>query len=76
VDRLVSATAVMLVFAFAGQSLLNYLISTGSLRVAGTASALNSLTHARGELDTPVVEQERDVAILHWRCLCWLDQEH
>lgn len=66
VDRAsVVATAVMLAFAFTGKSLLNYLdISMGSLRVAGGLLLLIiALRMLEGELDTPVVEQERDVAI-------------
>ena len=66
VDRAsVVATAVMLTFAFAGKSLLFYLeISMGSLRVAGgLLLLLIALRMLGGELDTPVVEQERDVAI-------------
>lgn len=66
VDRAsVVATAVLLVFAFAGQSLLNYLeISMGSLRVAGgLLLLLIALRMLGGELDTPVVDRERDVAI-------------
>jgi multiple antibiotic resistance protein len=66
VDRAsVVATVVLLAFAFAGQSLLNYLhISMGSLRVAGgILLLLIALRMLEGELDTPVVEQERDVAI-------------
>ena len=66
VDRAsVVATAVLLGFAFAGQSLLNYLeISMGSLRVAGgLLLLLIALRMLEGELDTPVVDRERDVAI-------------
>lgn len=59
------ATAVLLGFAFGGQLLLDYLhISMGSLRVAGgLLLLLISLQMLKGELDTPIVEQERDVAI-------------
>jgi len=66
VDRAsVVATAVMLAFAFTGKSLLNYLdISMGSLR-AGLLLLIIATRMLEGELDTPVVEQERDVAILH-----------
>ena len=66
VDRAsVVATAVLLGFAFVGQSLLNYLeISIGSLRVAGgLLLLLIALRMLEGELDTPVVDRERDVAI-------------
>ena len=66
IDRAsVVATAVLLGFAFAGQPILNYLdISIGSLRVAGgLLLLLIALRMLQGELDTPVVEQERDVAI-------------
>lgn len=59
------ATAVLLGFAFAGQPLLNYLhISMGSLRVAGgLLLLLIALRMLEGKVDTPHVEQERDVAI-------------
>lgn len=66
VDRAsVVATGVLLLFAFAGQLLLNYLdISMGSLRVAGGLLLLIiALKMLEGELDTPIVEQSRDVAI-------------
>lgn len=66
VDRAsVVATAVLLVFAFVGQSLLNYLhISMGSLQVAGgLLLLLIALRMLEGELDTPVVEKGRDIAI-------------
>ena len=66
VDRAsVVATTVLLVFAFAGKPLLNYLeISIGSLRVAGgLLLLLIALRMLQGELETPVVEQQRDVAI-------------
>lgn len=66
VDRAsIVATAVLLGFAFAGQWVLNYMdISMGSLRVAGGLLLLIiALRMLEGELDTPVVEQERDVAI-------------
>ncbi len=61
----VVATAVLLAFAFTGQALLDYLhISMGSLEVAGgLLLLLIALQMLRGEIDTPVVEQERDVAI-------------
>ncbi|MBD2463800.1 MarC family protein [Oscillatoria sp. FACHB-1407] len=59
------ATAVLLVFAFAGQALLDYLhISMGSLRVAGgLLLLLIALDMLQGNLETPIVEQNRDVAI-------------
>lgn len=59
------ATAVLLAFAFTGQALLDYLhISMGSLEVAGgLLLLLIALQMLQGEIDTPVVEQERDVAI-------------
>jgi multiple antibiotic resistance protein len=66
VDRAsVVATVVMLAFAFTGQVLLDYLhISMGSLRVAGgLLLLLIALQMLQGDLDTPIVEQERDVAI-------------
>lgn len=61
----VVATAVLLAFAFTGQALLDYLhISMGSLEVAGgLLLLLIALQMLQGEIDTPVVEQERDVAI-------------
>jgi multiple antibiotic resistance protein len=66
VDRAsVVATAVLLGFAFAGQWVLDYLqISMGSLEVAGgLLLLLIALRMLEGDLDTPIVEQERDVAI-------------
>lgn len=59
------ATAVLLLFAFAGQLLLAYLdISMGSLRVAGGLLLLIiALKMLEGELDTPTVDQQRDIAI-------------
>mgnify|MGYP001792309240 CR=1 FL=1 len=59
------ATAVLLLFAFAGQFLLAYLdISMGSLQVAGgLLLLLIALKMLEGELDTPIVDQQRDVAI-------------
>ena len=66
VDRAsVVATAVLLVFAFVGQSILNYLhISIGSLEVAGgLLLLLIALRMLEGELDTPIVEKGRDIAI-------------
>ncbi len=61
----VVATAVLLAFAFAGQGILDYLhISIGSLEVAGgLLLLLIALQMLQGEIDTPIVEQERDVAI-------------
>lgn len=66
VDRaMMIATSVLLGFAFAGQWVLKYLdISMGSLRVAGgLLLLLIALRMLEGEMDTPVVEQGRDVAI-------------
>ncbi|HEY9610399.1 MarC family protein [Allocoleopsis sp.] len=66
VDRaMMIATGVLLTFAFAGQWVLKYLdISMGSLRVAGGLLLLIiALRMLEGEMDTPVVEQGRDVAI-------------
>ncbi len=66
VDRaMIIATGVLLTFAFAGQWVLKYLdISMGSLRVAGGLLLLIiALRMLEGEMDTPVVEQGRDVAI-------------
>jgi multiple antibiotic resistance protein len=66
VDRAMTiATSVLLAFAFAGQWVLKYLdISMGSLRVAGGLLLLIiALRMLEGEMDTPVVEQGRDVAI-------------
>ncbi|MEH1872221.1 MarC family protein [Nostoc sp.] len=62
---IIIAIAVLLLFAFAGQIILNYLeISTGSLRVAGgLLLLLIALQMLRGELDQPIIEQGRDVAI-------------
>lgn len=61
----VVATAVLLGFAFAGQAILNYLhISIGSLKVAGgLLLLLIALDMLRGELDAPMVESGKDVAI-------------
>lgn len=61
----VVATAVLLAFAFAGQAILDYLnISIGSLEVAGgLLLLLIALQMLNGEVDNPIVEQERDVAI-------------
>jgi multiple antibiotic resistance protein len=66
VDRAtIVATLVLLGFAFAGKWVLQYLdISMGSLRIAGGLLLLIiALRMLEGELDTPVVEQGRDVAI-------------
>ncbi|HEY9823370.1 MAG TPA: MarC family protein [Candidatus Sericytochromatia bacterium] len=66
VDRAsIVATGVLLLFAFGGQFFLNYLeISMGSLRVAGgLLLLLIALKMLEGELDTPIVEEERDIAI-------------
>ncbi|WP_315789751.1 MarC family protein [Fischerella sp. JS2] len=59
------AIAVLLIFAFGGQFILSYLdISMGSLRVAGgLLLLLISLQMLQGDLDTPVIDKERDVAI-------------
>ncbi len=59
------ATAVLLVFAFGGQPILNYLhISIASLEVAGgLLLLLIALDMLNGKLDEPIVEQDRDVAI-------------
>lgn len=59
------ATAVLVAFTFLGQSVLNYLhISTSSLEVAGgLLLLLIALDMLRGELDQPVIDPERDVAI-------------
>lgn len=59
------ATAVMLGFALVGKVVLDYLhISMGSLRVAGgLLLLLIALRMLEGESDTPLVQQERDVAI-------------
>ena len=66
VDRgTIVASLVILGFAFAGKWVLQYLdISMGSLRIAGGLLLLIiALRMLEGELDTPVVEQGRDVAI-------------
>ncbi|MFN6465720.1 MAG: MarC family protein [Nostoc sp. DedVER02] len=62
---IIVAIAVLLLFAFGGQVILNYLeISIGSLRVAGgLLLLLIALQMLRGELDQPVIEEGRDVAI-------------
>lgn len=66
VDRAsVVATVVILIFAFTGQSILNYLhISMASLQAAGgLLLLLIALDMLNGELEEPIVEQGRDVAI-------------
>jgi multiple antibiotic resistance protein len=62
---IIVAIAVLLLFAFSGQLILNYLeISLGSLRVAGgLLLLLIALQMLQGELDTPSMNQERDIAI-------------
>lgn len=62
---IIVAIAVLLLFAFGGQIILNYLeISIGSLRVAGgLLLLLIALQMLRGELDRPIIEEGRDVAI-------------
>lgn len=59
------ATAVLLLFALAGQSVLDYLhISMGSLQVAGgLLLLLIALQMLQGKMDEPIVEAERDIAI-------------
>lgn len=59
------ATVVILAFAFAGQAILDYLhISLAALKVSGgLILLLIALDMLRGEMDTPMVEKERDVAI-------------
>jgi multiple antibiotic resistance protein len=59
------ATVVLIAFALGGQFILKYLhISIASLQVAGgLLLLLIALDMLRGEMDTPVIEQERDVAI-------------
>lgn len=59
------ATLVLLAFGFAGQTVLDYLhISMASLRVAGGLLLLQiSLRMLSGEMDTPIVDEGRDVAI-------------
>lgn len=66
VDRAtIVATVILLIFAFGGHFVLEYLhISIGSLRVAGgLLLLLIALRMLSGELDTPVVEEGRDIAI-------------
>lgn len=59
------ATGVLLAFAFGGQWILRYLeISLGSLRVAGgVLLLLIALRMLDGDIDTPTVDRQRDVAI-------------
>jgi multiple antibiotic resistance protein len=59
------AIAVLLLFAFGGKFILGYLdVSFASLRVAGgLLLLLIALQMLQGNLDTPVVEKERDIAI-------------
>lgn len=59
------ATVVLLGFAVSGQAILGYLhISMASLRVAGgLLLLLIALDMLQGGLDTPTVEQDKDVAI-------------
>jgi multiple antibiotic resistance protein len=61
----VVAIGVLLLFAFGGKFILSYLdVSFASLRVAGgLLLLLIALQMLRGDLDTPVIEQGRDVAI-------------
>lgn len=66
VDRACAVAILVLIgFAFTGQAILNYLhISMGALRVAGgILLLLIALDMLQGNLDTPVTEQDRDVAI-------------
>jgi len=59
------AIGVLLLFAFGGKFILSYLgVSFASLRVAGgLLLLLIALQMLQGNLDTPVVEKERDIAI-------------
>jgi multiple antibiotic resistance protein len=59
------ATAVLLVFSYIGQTILDYLeISIASLQIAGgLLLLLIALDMLRGELDEPITEQGRDIAI-------------
>lgn len=61
----VVAIGVLLLFAFGGKFILSYLdVSFASLRVAGgLLLLLIALQMLQGNLDTPVVEKERDIAI-------------
>lgn len=62
---IIVAIAVLLLFVFTGQVILTYLeISMASLRVAGgLLLLLISLQMLQGELNTPITEEGRDVAI-------------
>ncbi|OKH53109.1 MarC family transcriptional regulator [Calothrix sp. HK-06] len=62
---IIVAIAVLLLFAFGGKFILGYLdVSFASLRVAGgLLLLLIALQMLQGNLDTPVVEKERDIAI-------------
>jgi multiple antibiotic resistance protein len=59
------AIAVLLLFAFGGKFILGYLdVSFASLRVAGgLLLLLIALQMLRGDLETPIIDQGRDVAI-------------
>ena len=59
------ATAVLLVFSYIGQTVLDYLeISIASLQIAGgLLLLLIALDMLRGKLDEPITEQGRDIAI-------------
>lgn len=66
VDRAtIVATAVLISFALGGQLILNYLhISIASMEVAGgLLLLLIALDMLRGEMDNPIVEEGRDIAI-------------
>lgn len=62
---IIVAIAVLLLFAFAGQIILNYLeISIGSLPVTGgLLLLLIALQMLQGELSRPIIEEGRDIAI-------------
>ncbi|MDZ7956463.1 MAG: MarC family protein [Aulosira sp. DedQUE10] len=62
---IIVAIAVLLLFVFTGQLILTYLeISMASLRVAGgLLLLLVALQMLRGELNTPILEEGRDVAV-------------
>lgn len=62
---IVVAIGVLLLFAFGGKFILSYLdISFASLRVAGGfLLLLIALQMLQGDLDTPLIDQEKDVAI-------------
>ncbi len=59
------AIAVLLLFAFGGKFILSYLdVSFASLRVAGgLLLLLIALQMLKGDLETPIIDQERDIAI-------------